>query len=44
MRDAVNKEIEDVRTAGGVGSSLQANVRVTAPPATTRCWPRWATT
>lgn len=30
IRDAVNKEIEAVRTAGGVGSSLQANVRLTA--------------
>ena len=26
VRDAVNKAIEDVRTAGGVGSSLQAEV------------------
>ncbi|WP_304307508.1 class I tRNA ligase family protein, partial [Pseudacidovorax intermedius] len=32
IRDAVNKEIEAVRTAGGVGSSLQANVRLTAAP------------
>lgn len=32
VRDAVNKEIEAVRTAGGVGSSLQANVHVVAPP------------
>jgi isoleucyl-tRNA synthetase len=33
IREAVNKEIETVRSAGGVGSSLQANVRVelTAP-------------
>jgi len=31
VRDAVNKAIEAVRTAGGVGSSLQANVVVTAP-------------
>ncbi len=33
LRDAVNKEIEALRTAGGVGSSLQANVvlTVTAP-------------
>jgi isoleucyl-tRNA synthetase len=30
IRDAVNKEIEAVRTAGGVGSSLQANVVVHA--------------
>jgi isoleucyl-tRNA synthetase len=30
IRDAVNKEIEAVRTAGGVGSSLQANVVVRA--------------
>jgi isoleucyl-tRNA synthetase len=32
IRDAVNKEIEAVRTAGGVGSSLQANVTVYAGP------------
>ncbi|OYV01289.1 MAG: hypothetical protein CFE45_05520 [Burkholderiales bacterium PBB5] len=31
-REAVNKAIEDVRTAGGVGSSLQATVAVSAPP------------
>jgi isoleucyl-tRNA synthetase len=30
IRDAVNKEIEAVRTAGAVGSSLQANVTVHA--------------
>ncbi|MFY8085147.1 MAG: zinc finger domain-containing protein, partial [Rubrivivax sp.] len=30
IRDVVNKEIEAVRTAGGVGSSLQANVSVHA--------------
>jgi isoleucyl-tRNA synthetase len=30
----VNKAIEDVRTAGSVGSSLQANVRIAAPAAT----------
>ncbi len=30
LRDAVNKEIEAVRTAGAVGSSLQATVRVSA--------------
>jgi len=34
VREAVNKAIEDVRTAGGVGSSLQATVTVTAPPET----------
>ena len=33
LRDAVNKEIEALRTAGGVGSSLQANVTVTVPAA-----------
>ena len=33
VRDAVNKEIETVRSAGLVGSSLQANVAVTLPPA-----------
>jgi isoleucyl-tRNA synthetase len=32
VRNAVNKAIEDVRTAGGVGSSLQAEVMVAAPP------------
>ena len=32
LRDAVNKEIEALRTAGGVGSSLQASVHITAPP------------
>jgi isoleucyl-tRNA synthetase len=31
VREAVNKEIEHVRTGGSVGSSLQANVVVTAP-------------
>ncbi|MEY8875674.1 MAG: isoleucine--tRNA ligase [Leptothrix sp. (in: b-proteobacteria)] len=31
VREAVNKEIENVRTGGSVGSSLQANVTVTAP-------------
>jgi isoleucyl-tRNA synthetase len=31
VREAVNKEIENVRTAGSVGSSLQANVAVTVP-------------
>ena len=31
-RDATNKAIETVRTAGGVGSSLQAEVVVSAPP------------
>ncbi|MEO5734405.1 MAG: isoleucine--tRNA ligase [Rubrivivax sp.] len=30
LRDAVNKEIEGLRSTGGVGSSLQANVRITA--------------
>ena len=34
VRDAVNKAIETVRTEGGVGSSLQAEVTVTAPPET----------
>jgi isoleucyl-tRNA synthetase len=31
LRDAVNKEIEVVRAAGAVGSSLQAEVTITAP-------------
>ncbi|MDP1900533.1 MAG: isoleucine--tRNA ligase [Rubrivivax sp.] len=31
LRDAVNKEIEALRSAGGVGSSLQAHVLLTAP-------------
>jgi len=30
IREAVNKAIEDVRAAGGVGSSLQANVTIAA--------------
>jgi len=34
VREAVNKAIEAVRTEGGVGSSLQANVVVTAPAET----------
>ncbi len=34
VRDAVNKAIETVREAGGVGSSLQAEVAVQAPPET----------
>ena len=33
IRDLANKEIEAVRTAGGVGSSLQANLTITAPAA-----------
>jgi isoleucyl-tRNA synthetase len=33
IRDAVNKEIESLRAAGQVGSSLQATVRVQLPPA-----------
>jgi len=32
IRDAANKEIEAVRTAGGVGSSLQAWLRIVAEP------------
>ncbi len=32
IRDLVNKEIEGVRAAGQVGSSLQARVALTAPP------------
>jgi isoleucyl-tRNA synthetase len=31
VRDLVNKEIEAVRATGGVGSSLQADVTITAP-------------
>ena len=31
VRDLANKEIEAVRAAGGVGSSLQATLRITAP-------------
>jgi len=34
VREAVNKAIEAVRTEGGVGSSLQATVTVTAPAQT----------
>ena len=33
IRDAANKEIEAVRSAGSLGSSLQANLVITAPPA-----------
>ncbi|MGE4052857.1 MAG: class I tRNA ligase family protein, partial [Piscinibacter sp.] len=33
IRDLANKEIEAVRTDGKVGSSLQANLRITAPAA-----------
>ena len=33
LRNAVNKDIEALRAAGGVGSSLQANVVLTVPPA-----------
>ena len=33
VREVVNKEIEAVRGTGAVGSSLQANVRITAPAA-----------
>ena len=33
IRDVANKEIEAVRTAGQVGSSLQANLTITAPAA-----------
>ena len=32
IRDLVNKEIENVRSAGHIGSSLQARVVLTAPP------------
>ena len=34
VRDAVNKAIEELRVAGGVGSSLQAEVTLAAPPET----------
>jgi isoleucyl-tRNA synthetase len=33
VREAVNKEIENVRSGGTVGSSLQATVQITAPQA-----------
>jgi isoleucyl-tRNA synthetase len=33
LREAANKEIETLRAAGQVGSSLQAQVTLTAPPA-----------
>ena len=33
LRDLANKEIEAVRAAGGVGSSLQAELAIAAPPA-----------
>ena len=45
IRDEVNKEIEAVRTAGEVGSSLQADVDAHGRPRPiTRCCARWATT
>ena len=45
IRDVANKEIEAVRTDGKVGSSLQANLRITRRTRpTTRCSRRWATT
>ncbi len=31
VRDTVTREIETVRSAGGLGSSLQATIRITAP-------------
>jgi isoleucyl-tRNA synthetase len=34
VREAVNKAIEEVRAAGGVGSSLQAELQLAAPPET----------
>jgi isoleucyl-tRNA synthetase len=34
VREAANKAIEDVRSAGGLGSSLQAEVLLGAPPET----------
>ena len=34
VRETVNKAIEAVRSAGGVGSSLQATLALTAPPET----------
>ena len=34
LREATNKAIEDVRSAGGLGSSLQAKVLLGAPPET----------
>jgi isoleucyl-tRNA synthetase len=33
LRDMVNKEIETLRSAGGVGSSLQAHVKISVPAA-----------
>jgi isoleucyl-tRNA synthetase len=33
IRDVANKVIEEVRGTGQLGSSLQANLRITAPPA-----------
>ena len=32
LREAVNKDIEAVRAAGNLGSSLQANISITLPP------------
>ena len=44
IRDAVNKEIETVRTAGQVGSSLQANVTLRRRAEDHALLARWATT
>jgi isoleucyl-tRNA synthetase len=33
LRDAVNREIEALRSTGRLGSSLQANVHIASPPA-----------
>ena len=44
VRAEVQKELETVRVAGGIGSSLQAEVTLHASPDTQACWRRWATT
>jgi isoleucyl-tRNA synthetase len=44
IRDEVNKAIEAVRTAGGVGSSLQAGVTLSAGADDRALLGRWATT
>jgi isoleucyl-tRNA synthetase len=44
VRADVQKELETVRVAGGIGSSLQAEVILHASPSTRPCWRRWATT
>ena len=43
IRAEVQRKLEEVRTAGDIGSSLQAEVDCTPPAPTRNCWPAWAT-